>query len=110
METRSEHHMTDNGARVEVGVFVHEGREFSALGSVRDDAAGYICGYPENGRLMTWDGQDMGIALKVVSTWRTPRSFFSPTQSAYRAWSGNVKYHGRGAGDGSLLRLYRSRS
>lgn len=108
METRSEHGTAANGAAVELGILSHEGKDFSALGSIRDEGNGYIVGYPKGSGLQTWDGQDMGIRLQVVSSWPV-RSYIGTRMYAYCADIGGVRYHGRGFGDGIVLKLHRSK-
>ena len=100
-----------NGATVEVGTITHEGQEFSALGSVIDEQNGVIVGYPKGDSLTTWNGQPIeGLRLRITSSWRTPRSFVSDRMFAYSATYKGKRYYGRGAGDGMLLRLRRSKA
>jgi hypothetical protein len=108
-ETRSERRVATNGAAVEVGVIVHEGREFRALGSVVDHESGRVVGYVKGDKLVSWDGKVTLGTIRVVSTWRTPRSWVSSKMSSYRAVVGGKSYHGRGCGDGFLLKLKKSR-
>ena len=114
MKSRAKHHVADNGAKVEVGIIVHEGREFASLGSIVDHERGYVVGYlklvdnPKPGEsrhvLTSWEGRVIGTC-RVISTWKTPRSWVSSTMSSYRATVDGIEYHG--SGDGMLLRLRR---
>jgi hypothetical protein len=109
MESKSET-FTDKGATVEVGTIIHEGREFSNLSSVIDEARGIISCYPKGATATNWNGQVInGLRLTVTSSWRTPRSFMSDRMFAYSATYKGTRYHGRGAGDGMLLNLRRSK-
>ena len=97
---------TNNGATIEVGTVKHEGKEFSALGSVIDEVSGVIVGYPKGNTLQTWDGKAIeGLTLRVTSSWRTSRSYVSSRVFAYSATYKGKRYHGRGAGDGMVLKL-----
>ena len=83
----------------------HEGRKFEAGGAVITD--GYVFGYPKGNVLQNWHGDMIGTC-RVLSTWNTPRSYISPTMSSYEVFANGVRYVGRGAGDGMLLRAKRS--
>ena len=106
MESYSEFHTADNGARVEVSTFVFEGKPFAALGSVVDHEAGIVAGYPHGNKLQTGNGQVIGTC-HVVSTFKMAR--WSPLggwyMACYRAVIDGKHYYGRGFGDGMLLRL-----
>lgn len=94
-----------NGARVETGTLEFGGQEFSALGSVVDEEAGLLIGYPNGAALQTWDGKPVeGVRLEIVSSWPV-RSWQAPRRYAYRVMYKGRAYHGRGFGDGMLLRL-----
>jgi hypothetical protein len=100
---------TANGTVVEVSTFAHEGRSFTALGSVVDKANGYVVGYPRGRVLATWDGKPLGTC-RVVSSYPTPRSWLGSRMYCYRAViesDPGAEYHGRGFGDGMILRLRR---
>ena len=104
-------HKQENGAVVEVGVFSHEAKTFSALGSVVDPASGIIIGYVSHAggkaHLTTWDG-DYILPIVCVSTWdiRNRHTGERTRMCAYRATDAHgVRYSGRGLGDGMLLRL-----
>lgn len=110
MQTNTETVIATNGAQVEIGTVNFEGREFSSLGSIIDEASGIIVGYPKGNTLQTWNGQVIeGLRLSVTSSWRTPRSYMSDRMFAYSATYKGKRYHGRGAGDGILLRLRASK-
>jgi hypothetical protein len=97
MDTRTEQH-----GNVEVGIIAYEGREYAALGSVIEGEriAAYL---GKNGQLTKWDGTVIGT-YRVTSTWRTPRSYVSSTQSQVYAIVNGRKYTGRSAGEGMLFR------
>ena len=97
METRTEQH----GA-IEVGIVVHEGREFSALGSVIDGEriAAYL---GKDGQLTKWNGEVLGT-YRITRTWRTPRSYVSSTMHQVYATVNGKTYTGRSAGEGMLFR------
>lgn len=105
MNSKSETVTATNGATVEIGTIVHEGREFAAQGSVIDEQQGVIVGYPKGNRLQTWNGKDIeGLVLRVTSTWRV-RSWIGSHMNAYSATYKGRRYHGRGFGDGMSLTL-----
>ncbi len=92
-------------AKVEVGTFTHQGVKYSALGSIVDHDAGRIIGYPsrDNRTLMTWDGRTLGT-LKVTGY----ACGFHCKLTCYRAAVDGLNYHGRGLGEGMILRLRRA--
>lgn len=79
----------------------HEGREFSALGSVvtPDRATAYVA--KDFRHVTDWSGNVIGTCV-VVSSWRTPRSCDRMYQ--IRATIGGRTYTGRSAGAGMLWR------
>ncbi len=93
--------------RVEIGRVTHAGRTFDALGSVVSPT--YAAGYPDfapnatRGRLRSWDGADLG-ACRIVSAWRTPRSWTSSHMYQIEATIDGITYTGRGGGHGMLWR------
>lgn len=110
IESRVDTLTATNGAQIEVGTITHEGRDFAAMGSVIDESQGVIVGYPEGSTLKTWNGQVIdGLRLFVTSSWRTPRSYVGDRMYSYRATYKGRRYHGRGYGDGMLLRLRASK-
>jgi hypothetical protein len=65
--------------------FEHEGRKFESGGAIVTEE--WIIGYPgKDGRLNDWHGAAIGT-YRVMSTWRTPRSFMSSTMSSIE-WVG----------------------
>jgi hypothetical protein len=116
IDFRSEKHTTAQGAHVEVATMTHEGRDYTALGSLVDLQAGRIMGYlhelpgdRDRFYLTSWDGCFMYILLRRVSTWKTPRSYVSTTYSAFRTVIDGYVYSGRGAGSGMFIRLKKGR-
>jgi hypothetical protein len=87
-------------------------RGYTAMGALWDPASGRVVGYVAHDVfgpvLASGAGDRVLCRLRCVSTWRTPRSWLSSTQSAYRATIDGAEYVGRGAGEGCLLRLRKS--
>jgi hypothetical protein len=109
--SKSEIHVATNGARVEVGTYTHEGRDFAALGSVVDEARGILCAYVtrrEDGShvLSTWGGETLAPLVKT-GTWLNRNTFggFPVRMFAWRCTYQGRSYSGRNAGDGMLLRM-----
>jgi len=97
MEYRTEQH-----GNAEVGVVIHEGREFKALGAVisGDRIAAYL---GKHGQLTNWAGEAIGT-YRITKTWRTPHLFLSSTMSQVIATVDGKRYQGRSAGEGMLFR------
>jgi len=104
VRTSSELHSAPNGARVETGTVTHEGRAYTALGSVVDHESGYVVGYVKGATLTSWEGATIGT-VREVSRWPLHNSGFSTSMHSYRATIDGRSYHGRGMGEGMLLRL-----
>lgn len=86
--------------------FEHEGRKFTAGGAVVTPDV--IIAYPgKNGELKDWHGAVIG-RYRMLSTWRTPRSYLSSTMSSMEVFVDGVRYVGRGAGEGMIFRGKRS--
>jgi hypothetical protein len=102
MQYRSETKQADNGAQVEIGTVIHEGREYSAMGSIIDEACGVIVGYVSKDELAlrTWGGEQI-CELRVVSRFK---AFGNPV-TAYRCIYNGRRYSGRGSGPQMVLRL-----
>lgn len=106
MDSRVEVASTETGAKVEIATVLHDGKEFTAMGSVVDHKAGRVTGYPKGNVLQTWDGKPIGTCT-VTSTWRL-RVFAGPlTMRQYHATVDGIHYTGRGQGDGMCLNLRR---
>lgn len=111
---RSETYTADNGARVEVGTFTFEGRDFEALGSVVDEARGIVFGYVHKltaggYELRTWSGGTIA-PLRLTGAW-TNRTCFGGWPIKMRAWACTIngrRYSGRN-GDMDLVRMRASR-
>src|SRR5438552_4232374 len=96
MDTRSEQH-----GNVEVGIIVHAGREYSALGAVVTDT--HVTAYlGKNGQLTNWNGETIGT-YRITRTWRTPKSYVSETMSQVYATVNGRTYTGRSAGVGMIF-------
>lgn len=115
MDCRSEHVTADCGAKLELATIIHEGREFTNLGSIIDEKNGFIFGYVsrDEAELHTWDGQVI-CSLRRVSSWESrvmsSRGLVTYTKMfAYACHFNGRRYTGRGQGSGMCLRL-RSRS
>jgi len=111
MLSRSETHVQADGARVEVGTIVFEGREFANLGSIVDEARGYIAGYvtEREGRylLTTWEGATIA-PLRLVRRFTS----YGACRADMWAWSATIGgrvYSGRNGGffggPGCLVRM-----
>lgn len=82
--------------------FEHEGKTYTAGGAVVTYSN--IVAYPDvGGTLKDWHGNVLGT-WRTVTTWRTPRSYFSPTMSQIEATVDGVVYTGRGAGVGMIYK------
>lgn len=110
MEHKSEHLTANNGATVEVATVIFEGREFTNLGSVVDEARGLLVGYPVERKdpapgesryvLQTFDGKPIA-PVTLVSKWRQRVAFggFGFDVYAWRAEYNGRTYSGRNAGN-----------
>ena len=109
LEYRSETHTQADGARVESATITHEGRDFTALGSVVDTARGFVVGYvggsPGAWRLQTWEGTVIAPLTRVRS-W-TQRGFYGVRVEihAWRAVIDGRTYTGRNSGPGMFVRM-----
>jgi hypothetical protein len=109
--------ITPSGAIIETGVFHFQGRDFSATGSIRDEARGFIAGYvreiaPGQYEIATWGGEKIAD-LRLVRSWRYLqwRRRWTSTHVlrfgyAWRATIGGREYHGRNGGASMLVRMY----
>ena len=85
--------------------FEHEGQKFEAGGAVVTDE--YIVVYPRSdGKVCDWHGNVLGEAF--VSSWRTPRSHMAAKMYSFAVYVNGVRYIGRGAGNGMILKAKRS--
>jgi hypothetical protein len=76
----------------------HEGRTVSSGGAaITDDHC--IAYLGKDGVLTDWHGRPLGT-YKIISTWRTPRSYVSTTMHAVHATANGKLYKGRSAGVG----------
>lgn len=105
METKSETLTATNGASVEVGTIVHNGREYAATGSIVDDEGGYIVGYVDSpgadnisncAHLTTWNGAEIGVIVRTG----TARGFYRTRLYCYSMVRNGYRWHGRGQGHG----------
>ena len=87
--------------------FEHEGRKFESGGAVVTDQ--WLIAYPgDAGRLNDWHGNQIGT-YRVMSTWKLPwYCWQSSTMSSIECRVNGVRYVGRGAGKGMILRAKRS--
>jgi hypothetical protein len=92
----------NNEHTAELGIFSHNGKEFSAGGSYVSDSyiIGY-CHYPSM-TLTSWDGKETIGTIRIVSTWRTPSSYVSSYLSQIEATINGKVYTGRSGGDGMV--------
>lgn len=85
----------------------HEGRTFESDGAVITDQ--FIVVYPRSdGKVCDWHGNVLGEAF-VLSSWRTPRSYMAARMYSFAVYVNGVRYVGRGAGNGMILRAKRSK-
>jgi hypothetical protein len=109
--SKSEIHVATNGARVEVGTFTFEGRDFAALGSVVDESRGILCAYVtrrEDGShvLTTWGGETLAPVAKT-GEWLN-RNVWGGFPVRMFAWSAVYQgrtYSGRNSGEGMFVRM-----
>ena len=79
-------------------IITHDGRKFLAAGAFVSDS--HIIAYlAKDGILTDWHGNPIGT-YRIVSTWKTPRSYVSSTMSAVHATVNGMVYKGRSAGIG----------
>jgi len=70
-----------------------------------------IEGYPDDEKLRDFHGNVIeGVRLHVTSSWPTPKSYVGSRMYAYAAVVNGTSYHGRGFGNGLLLRLRAGRT
>jgi hypothetical protein len=96
------HSRTEQHGTTEIGIIAHEGREFSALGSVVTDT--HVTAYlAKDNTLTKWNGEVIGT-YRITRTWSTPRSFASSTMNQVYATVNGRTYTGRSAGVGMIFR------
>ena len=85
----------------EVGVLTHAGREFAAMGAVRD--GNHLAAYlGKDNVLTTWGGEPIGT-YRITRSWRI-RSFLSDTVSqVYATLDDGSRWTGRSLGVGMLF-------
>lgn len=122
METRS---VWSEDGKSELGILVHEGKEYPALGSLVTEthAVGYPTGFQVSrvtdhrishsyahgtGKLLSWGGKELG-SCRVVRSWRMPLSCYTGSHMyQIEACIAGIWYTGRGFGNGMLWRGKRS--
>lgn len=108
MQSHSEFHEHD-GVRVESATIVHEGKSFTALGSVVDHARGFVVGYvsgePGAWRLTTWDGTTIAPLTRVRSWTQWGFGAVRNEIHAWRAVIDGKTYSGRNSGPTMVLRM-----
>ena len=96
METRIEHDTLG-----EIGIIVHEGKEFAARGAVVTPT--YAVAYPgKGGILQNWEGKAIGT-WRAIASWPI-RSYMGSRMYQIRAWIDGRCYTGRGFGEGMIWR------
>jgi hypothetical protein len=76
----------------------HEGRSFTSGGAVVTDDR--IVAYLGKDKVLTdWHGNAIGT-YRIVSTWKTPRSYMSDVMHAVHATVNGKLYKGRSMGEG----------
>ena len=84
----------------------HEGRKFTSGGAVVTEQ--FIVVYPRSdGKVCDWHGNVLGEAF-ALSSWRLPHSFMAARMYSFAVYVNGVRYVGRGAGNGMILRAKRS--
>jgi hypothetical protein len=121
METKIENVVADNGAEIEVGALVFEGKEFTNLGSVIDMERGIISAYIG----VSVERDDEGVAylpgkLWLVSTFAGEKialaRLTSKSRRIYTAWGfhqleyysmkfGGFRWHGKKSDAYNLIRF-----
>jgi hypothetical protein len=106
-------HTTSAGATVEVGTVTHNGRSYSAMGSMVDTSRGIVVGYVhDRGQartprytLTTWEGGHIAD-LSLTGAWmgRTPRGD-RVRMYGWAATIGGRVYSGRNSGAAMVVRL-----
>lgn len=107
LQTRVEQCTETGGtASVEIATIIHEGREFTALGSVIDHERGRVAAYRRTGGILTnWGSKEIGT-YHVVSTWRRySRYGVSTKMESIKALIDGLVYYGRGSCDWELIQL-----
>ena len=111
LESRSEW-QSDGPVKSEVGIIVHEGREFASGGAFVSPS--HAVGYPDfprfadrvqesrTGRMKAWDGTDLG-SCRIVASWPV-RSWVGSRMYQIEATIDGRTYTGRGFGSGMLWR------
>lgn len=84
----------------------HEGQKFSASGAIVTDK--FITAYiGKDGDLTDWHGKQIG-RYRIISSWRTPRSFVSSHMHSVECFVNGIRYVGRSSGTGMYIRAKRS--
>jgi hypothetical protein len=87
-------------------IFEHEGKKFESGGAFVNEV--FLVAYlSKNGILSDWHGLPLGT-YRILSTWRTPRSFVSSTMNSVECFVHGVRYVGRSCGVGMVIRAKRS--
>lgn len=96
-----------NGAVAEAVTLEHEGRKFTALGAVIDHANGVLVGYVSaDGKSLTKSGGEHICGLTRTGTYLIKSRHGCRTRIfCYGARVDGLYYHGRGEGEGMLLRM-----
>lgn len=82
--------------------FEFDGKKFTEGGALVTDRC--IIAYPKaNGILGDWHGNEIGT-WRIVSSWKTPRSFYSSTMHQIESTVDGIVYTGRGAGTGMIYK------
>jgi len=83
-----------------------QGQDFTSGGAIVSEQ--FITAYlGKSGSLTDWHGKQIGT-YRILSTWRTPRSYVSSTMSSVECFVDGVRYVGRSAGLGMVINAKRS--
>ena len=86
----------------EIGIIVHEGKEYAARGAEVTPA--YAVAYPgKDGILKDWGGKAIGT-WRAVASWPMPHAWIAPRMYQIEAVIQGRTYTGRGCGEGMLWR------
>ena len=87
--------------------FTHGGKTFESGGAMvtPDFIVAYL---GKDGVLTDWHGERLGT-YRIVSTWKTPRSYVSSSMSQVIATVDGVSYTGRSAGVGMVYKGRRTK-
>lgn len=95
--------MTNQASYIESNCTIeHAGRTFESGGAIISEQ--FIIAYLGKSSILTdWHGSPIG-QYRILSTWKTPRSYISSTMHSVECFVNGVRYVGRSAGEGMSIR------